>query len=428
VLVARFSWSLTDQMLFSLTNAALSILVARAVNAERFGAFAIAFSVYSFYIGLQRALVTDPLMMRWAAASQGDLRAAIGNCVGAGALMGAAAGLVVAAAGAMAGGVTGTALLALAVSLPGLGLQDAWRISFFASGRPRSSAVNDAVCALLQVAGTVILIRLGHPHVVLFVLVWGLSTGLGGLLGCWQYRQLPRLWTAIAWLRSNFDLWRYLVPEYVGVMGSYQLAVLSVGVVGSAADIGALRSAAVLLGPVNIVSMGIQTFAVPELVRRKGRGPRYYRRVAVWVSGVHVLVPMVWGGLLLALPDATGHALLGDSWLQGRSVLPASILGQAAIGATIGVGVILVAFQSARDLLRMSSLLPPLHITLGVGGAVVGGVRGAALGFALAACCIVPAWWLKLSRFLRSYEREHANITTPTTDIDRQSAGSASHH
>jgi O-antigen/teichoic acid export membrane protein len=403
ILVMRLGWSLTDQLLFSLTNAALSILVARAVDAQRFGAFAIAFAVYSFYIGLQRALVSEPLMMRWAGASQDKVRDATASCVGAAALMGCLVGAVVSLAGLVVGGASGSALLALAVSLPGLGLQDAWRTAFFASGRPRSAASNDALCAVLQLTGTVVVIQLGYANIVLVVLVWGLGTSIGGAFGCWQDRQAPSVGTAAAWLRSTLDLWRYLVPEYVGVMGGYQLAVLSVGAVGSAADVGALRSAAVLLGPISIVSMGIQTFVVPELARRKGREPRYYRRVAVAVSGAHVLINLVWGGLLLALPSPAGHALLGDSWLNGRSLLPASILGQAAIGATIGVGVVLVAFQSARDLLRLSFLLPPLHIVLGIGGAVLAGVRGAALGFAIAACCIVPAWWRKLSRFLQQY-------------------------
>jgi O-antigen/teichoic acid export membrane protein len=72
----RFGWGLADQAVCSLTNFALSILVARSVHPEDFGAFTLAFAVYLFVLGLSRALGTDPLAVRFSNSSREDFRRA----------------------------------------------------------------------------------------------------------------------------------------------------------------------------------------------------------------------------------------------------------------------------------------------------------------------------------------------------------------
>ena len=60
----RASWSFGDQALSSLTNFALAVVVARAVTAEEFGAFGLAFSAYLLVLGLVRAVTAEPLLVR----------------------------------------------------------------------------------------------------------------------------------------------------------------------------------------------------------------------------------------------------------------------------------------------------------------------------------------------------------------------------
>ena len=47
-------WTLIDQALSSLTNVALSIVVARAVTPTEFGGFSVALIAFTFIIGLLR--------------------------------------------------------------------------------------------------------------------------------------------------------------------------------------------------------------------------------------------------------------------------------------------------------------------------------------------------------------------------------------
>ena len=61
----RFGWGLADQAMSSLTNAAMSIYVARALGAAQFGAFSLAYVTYAFALNASRGLATDPLLVRF---------------------------------------------------------------------------------------------------------------------------------------------------------------------------------------------------------------------------------------------------------------------------------------------------------------------------------------------------------------------------
>jgi hypothetical protein len=62
--VRRAGWNVADQALSALTNVVLSFIVARNVDADGFGAFSVAFLVFSLLIGAERSLVGGPLSMR----------------------------------------------------------------------------------------------------------------------------------------------------------------------------------------------------------------------------------------------------------------------------------------------------------------------------------------------------------------------------
>ena len=57
----RVSWGLGDQAVFSLTNFAVGIYVARTLGLTDFGIFSLAWVTYSVVVSLSRGLSTDPL-------------------------------------------------------------------------------------------------------------------------------------------------------------------------------------------------------------------------------------------------------------------------------------------------------------------------------------------------------------------------------
>ena len=400
-ILTRAGWNLADQALSSLTNAALSILIARSVDANAFGAFAVCFTIYSLALGCARSLVFEPLAVRFSDAPEAEFRAAKKSALAAATLFGIGVGLVLLALAPVQSPELRDPMIALALTLPGLMLQDALRLAFIAEGRPQAATVNDLVWGVLQLGAAAALLLTDIPSATLFVATWGAAAGVAAADGLVRDRTRPAFRTAFRWLRAHFDLSRFFVGEYLAIMGAFQVAILLVGVIGGVDDVGALRAAQVLLGPLNILMFAIVSFSIPELVRRKSEPPRRLVLYALGLSGFHFLGTLIWSALLLALPDSAGRQLLGDAWEGGREVLPAMAVTMAAVGAAIGAACMLRALGAVRETFRQSMLLAPLLLVFGLVGVWQGGAKGAAIGFAIAQWIPVPLWWLRLVRTVR---------------------------
>jgi O-antigen/teichoic acid export membrane protein len=389
---------MTDQALSSLTNAALAILVARSVSSTAFGAFSVALITFSFVIGISRAVITEPLVIRFSAAEPRALVAAVRQAAGAALLFGAAAGSVCALVGVLLPtGQAGTALLALSVSLPGLLVQDTWRFGFFAAGRPGAATVNDLVWAVVQFALVGALLTSGRDSVLLITLAWGAAALVAAVVGCVQLRALPAPRAARAWLRSSPALSARLGADYVLNMGSVNLAMYLVGVVVGLAAVGALRAAQVLLGPLHLAFSGLSSFVLPVFSRRAA--DRQTLNVpALAASGSAALVAVVWVLGLLLLPQSVGVQLLGDSWSGARAVLLPSGIVMIAIAAAMGASLGLKALRRADLLLVVTAVQAPLIVGLGLLGAYQAGARGAAIGFAVAQIIGAVLSWLAFRR------------------------------
>jgi O-antigen/teichoic acid export membrane protein len=405
-IVSRAGWNLADQAVSSLTNAALSILVARSVDANAFGAFAVCFTIYSLVIGAARALVSEPLAVRSSDAATTEFRASQRGALATSAIFGAAAGLVLLAVAPFQSPGLRDPMIALALTLPGLTVQDALRLSFITGGRPHAAALNDLVWAFVQLGGAAALLLTDIPSATLFVLVWGAAAGVAALDGMVRARTRPVISQALSWLRSHLDQSAYIVVEYLAIMGAFQIAILIVGAIGGIVAVGSLRGAQVLLGPLNILMFAVSSFSVPELVRRKKDPPRVLALYALALSGVLFLSTVIWSAIILALPDSTGRQLLGDAWEGGREVLPGMAASMAGIGAAIGAAAVLRALGAVRQTLSQSLLLAPLLLVFGVVGVWLDGARGAAFGFAIAQWIPVPLWWLRMVRTTRAQARE----------------------
>lgn len=119
-------------------------------------------------------------------------------------------------------------------------------------------------------------------------------------------------------------------------------------------------------------------------------------RTAWTLSAFVALAGLGWGGLMLALPDAAGRALLGDTWTATQDVLLASIVFQAASALSIGPAGMLYALGQARVTFLVHTVLAPLILVGGLAGVALARAPGAAWGFALAAWAVVPLWFLRL--------------------------------
>ncbi len=267
-LVTKLGGNLFDQMLSALSNVVLSILVARSVDADGFGSFAIAFLIYGMAVAALKSIVGQPLQIKFAAAPADELRTRMAQGAGTTVSLAVVVSLGVAVGSLTTGSATSEALLALALWLPGLLVQDFCRMAFFAAGRPWLAALIDGIWAIVQFGLLALLLLNGHHSLTLLIGAWGVGAAISALVGLALLKVTLRVRKTFTWLREQATLSRYLLAEYILGLGAVQVGILLIAVITSASDVGAIRAAQVLLGPLGIVATAAFQFTVPEIARR----------------------------------------------------------------------------------------------------------------------------------------------------------------
>ena len=214
-------WVGADQLVFSATSLALAVAVARHSTLAEFGAFGIAYVVYTILLGTVEAFTVEVVMVRGAQRSSTGLHRMLQDasgtaiCAGLGCTcMGALLAVV-----AYDGSSVAVAILLLA---PLLFVQDVWRLAFIASGRPRAALANDLVWAALLTAGLLILPSVGTDRATSIVWVWSGAGALCGVIGTLQARCLPRVHAAPRWAREHGPAGGRYAGEFLAVYGSAQ--------------------------------------------------------------------------------------------------------------------------------------------------------------------------------------------------------------
>jgi O-antigen/teichoic acid export membrane protein len=389
-------WTLADQALSSLSNAGLSIVVARSVGVNEFGTYSVVLLVFTFSIGLSRTLVTDPLVIRFSSSSPADRKAATAHAAGAALVLGLVGSLLCLGAAVVLGGPLGTALSALAVVLPLILVQDTWRYGFFADNRPSAATVNDLLWTVLQFGTVAVLISTGLNQVGPLVLAWGGSAAAAAILGAWQAGVVPSPAQARPWFRTHHQLASRLAADYVINTGAVNLALVLVGSTLGIAALGALRAAQVLLGPLQLLTSGVTAFVLPVFSRRVSRGASIVRPASI-TAAVVAPISLAWVALLLVLPDAAGQELLGATWDRARDALLPLGAMMVILSLVMGAGLGLKALGRSDLVLRITLVQAPLIILLTWAGAEAGGVAGAAAGLAGAHLPGLLLTWLSLA-------------------------------
>ena len=293
-------------------------------------------------------------------------------------------------------------MLALAVVLPALLLQDTCRMAMFTVGKPAWAAAIDAVWAVAQFASIAVLLITGYDQVWMLIVAWGLSAGLSAVVGVALLKARPRIRQAVSWFTSQRHLIRYLFPEYLLGLGAAQVGLVLVGVVASADAVGSLRAAQVLLGPLGIVATAAFQFAVPEMSSRPQMDSRQRARLAFTISAALGLITIVYVAILLLMPDWAGAELLGDSWTGAALVLLPMGLSSLASCQANGPAAVLYAMGRAQWTFRINAVKGPVTMVVLLAAAALWAAQGAAWAFFAIELAVLPAWLLTFRKALRS--------------------------
>ena len=397
----RISWGVADQGISSLTNFAFGILVARTLGLEAFGAYGLAFAAYLIVVGLSRAITAQPLLIRFSGVPLDDWRRGSAAASGTALLIGLVAVPLAIVIALITDGSLRAAFTGLALVLPGLLVQDAWRYSFFANSRGRSAFLNDLVWTVVQLAAFVTVVSLGEATVFWAVLAWGGAATLAAAFGAIQARLLPRPLQARAWWHEHRDL----LPSYIGEFAAYtlsgQLMLYAIGWIAGLGAVGALRGAQVLLGPIHVIVQGAYLVAVPEAVRFLRSDPGRFAWFAVASAAILGVIAIVWTLVLVVIPTGIGTMLMADVWEAAHEVVLVWGLAFAAINFAGGAGIGLRAIAAARRTLRAASISSVLVFLGAIVGVMVAGVQGAGVGYLLMALVGIGVWWREFRLGLR---------------------------
>jgi O-antigen/teichoic acid export membrane protein len=375
---ARMGWGFGDQAVSSLGNFLLGFLVARNVDTATFGAFSIAYTTYVVALGVLRGAAAQPLIVRYSGAEEDRWRAASGRAAG----LALVAGLVIAAgclvAGLVVGQTVGRALVALAVTLPGLMVQDTWRYALFADDRGRSAFINDSIWLAVQLPALAVALAMGGDIVVTALLAWGGAGLVAALVGIRQVGVRPRPTATRAWLREHRELIPRFVAEAMASLTSSQLALYGVGALAGLTTLGELRVGQLLIGPILVIFIGLQLVAVPQAVRALGHSVARLRRLCIAAGLGMAGIAVAWGAFISLLPDSIGEALLGVNWAPAQQLVFILALGLAASSVSSGALIGLRAFAAASRSLRATVISSTVATVATIAGAVALGAIGAA--------------------------------------------------
>jgi O-antigen/teichoic acid export membrane protein len=403
------------------TNFAVGLFVARSVGVKELGAFSLAFSAYLFSLNVSRALATEPLGVRFARTAPRRWRHAVRAASGLATVIGLLASLICLVVGTVVGGHHGKTFIVLALFIPCLLIQDCWRYAFFAAGRGGQAFLNDLIWALALVPGFAVLLLSHTNSIELFMLAWGGAASVAAAAGMVQTSVIPRPLQSTQWLRQQGDLSsRYLV-EFVAFSGSVQLYFYGIGALAGLAAVGSIRAGQLLLGPLNVLTMGIGIVAVPEAVRALEVSLRRLLATTLVISGALTIAVVTWGMIVLLAPTDLGKAVLGPTWEPARQVLPPLVVMEALNAANTGAFVGLRALAAVRRSVRARLFASCCFVTGAIGGAAIGGATGAAWGLAIAAGVNDVVWWHQLWRAFHDHRamaaqpRPESAPATPTT-------------
>ena len=422
--VRRVGVGVVDQVLSSTSNFVTTVMAARYLDPNAFGAFSLAIVAYTMNLLIVRALCSEAILVRPGDSEDGRRRrgaAAVGSAVWIGVILGAA----YVGSGLMLDKTVRGSLIALGVLTPGLLAQDTMRYVSFAHGRPRSAVINDGFWLVSQVTVLFTLMRLDLLGPARLVVAWGVVGILGGVLHMWVDRIVPAFGGGLGWVKANKDLSvRYLADMVSGQGASLIASYVLAGVAGVAA-VGAIRGALTLFGPVNVVLLGSTMVLVPEGRRIAASSPKRLVTMCMAAAGVFTVMAAVVTVTFEFLPASLGSKILGETWGGAHSVMVPIGVAAMAGGVVAGALAGLRSIAAADALLRTRVITTPAAIVLPVGGALLDGGRGLAIGLALSVWWNVIWFWKAFLRALASYDNGSHPATTVGIDQPVASGGSA---
>ncbi|MFN2496640.1 MAG: hypothetical protein ABR608_12145 [Pseudonocardiaceae bacterium] len=376
--------TLADQVVSSASNFLLGVIIARAGGADALGVFGIAFLVWLAVVGVNRALVIEPMTVIGSTeSSREELREGLVAAVVLGLTI--AAVLAVTCGVVELAGISAVGVLALTPWLPALLAQDYCRGAAFRLLRPGQALVSDLTFAVVQVALTVGLFALDVQSVAAFLAAWGLGAAAGaavgiGLAGIRLHARGGVTRIRVLWPRS-----RWFLAEFGTAFPADQGYLLLLPMLLGTAQFGLYRAGASLIGPVVVVFLAGGNVGLPACVRRlRHGGMRGLADYTPRLSGAVLAVTVLYCGGVGLIAEPLLRLTYGEEF-TGAAIATYFVAGQYVLYAIgFGWGVAMKAANQMRQLWAIRVVNAAVSVTGVIVLASVWGFFGAGLASIMA--------------------------------------------
>ena len=401
--VMKGGLALLDQGVFAGSNFVMSILLARWMPPEQYGAYAVAFAVFLFLVNCHQSLLLEPMMVFGSSVYRNSLRGYLKSLLLAHVVMSVvmSAGLCIAAVVMMKFGQASAlpgALLGIAVAAPAVLLFWVAKRVFYLKLSPGPSAAGATLYGMLVIGGLALVYQRSHSLTPLGAFLLMGICGLGASLALLVYlrSKLPKTTGAPSLMDTWRRHWRYgrwalaaNIMMWVPINAFYPILSKFSGM----AQAGELKALMNFASPMLQACAALHTLLLPYSARvleqRPGDGAHVVLRRMTFLC-VACAIPY-WLVLLLFRGPAF-RMLYSGRYTEVAYLLPVVALASVAGSAFFGPSIVLRSLEEPRLIfaaVTVSSLASvlvgiPLTRAWGVGGAVWSIVVSEALAFVAA--------------------------------------------
>lgn len=404
----RAGATLVSEGFSSLQNFVILFAALHHLPLSGLGRFTLAYTAALLIEVVLKSLLLEPLMIRFSAANAEDQRLAAAHAVGACLSVGLVCSGIAAVIAVLLDEPVRSLILAVAIAVPALIVQEGWRVYFFAAGRPWRSAFNDVVCfgSTVLFVG-LFLFRFDTVSAVGLLMLWGMGTAVGGVIGGLQARILPVVSQSWQWMKTHWALGSRLAAGISVEQISGRLALVVISVIAGNVALGRLSASRTVISPVVTLVTSAISFALPEAVRlHKRNDPRTSQFIVLFSFFLAGAVSLFGIGLYL-IPSDAGQVVAGRNWQAAQSLLVPVVVWAAAAALRQGPRVGLRVFERSDVIMRLSAI-NGITILLGAGiGAYLAGAEGAAWAFAVMQVSGAMVWWGVYIAVARPIKRDY---------------------
>jgi len=408
--ISKGGLAILDQGLISGSNFLVSILLARWLTADQYGAYAVAFGIYLMLTLVYQSLVLEPMGVfsgtTFGQNLRGYVRTLVSIHIALSVTIFSALLISWAISHRVSSGseVTG-ALAGIAFASPCLMLFALARRCFYIELSPAPAAAGAFIYSSVVLAGLYVVYHraLLSPFTAFLLLGSGaLTTGIVLMIaaGVKLSGTGPAPAVGETWGRH----WRYgrwaLAGTIAGWLPSYIYFPLLSSFTGMAAS-GQLKALMNLTLPFEQMKGALVMLALPYAARVAGQGGKAGARILgtrlTWASAVGAI--MYWA-VIIPLYKPIFHLLYSNRYLDVAYLLPALALGQIFWSATFGPSLALRAMESPASVFAALGIATVASLIVGVPATWLFGLKGAIWGSNAADVFSFIALWWALKRKL----------------------------